>query len=404
MIPKPYQLKAIDSLESGSILCGGVGSGKSFTALLYFWTKELDGVYDGVHIKRPSIIKDLYIITTARKRDTFEWEKELASFEMGVTESFINVIIDSWNNIAKYVDVKDAFFIFDEQRVIGSGTWAKSFIKISKNNRWILLSATPGDTWMDYIPVFIANGYYKNRTAFLKEHVVFDYYSRYPKVKMYINEKKLIFIRNKILINMDYAKPTKRHHKWIKCNYDVNLYFRVWKQRWNVYKDKPIENSSELFACLRNVVNSDSSRMDILTQVIEYHKKVIVFYNFDTELYALRQYCEDNDILYKEWNGHHHQMLPESDVWVYLVQYNAGSEGWNCVETDTVLFWSLNYSYKTLEQSCGRIDRLNTPFQDLYYYHLYSPSQIDKSIKAAIDKKETFSESAFLAAQQKHVT
>jgi superfamily II DNA or RNA helicase len=203
---------------------------------------------------------------------------------------------------------------------------------------------------------------------------------------------------------MDYAKPTKRHHKWIKCNYDVNLYFRVWKQRWNVYKDKPIENSSELFSCLRNVVNSDSSRMDILTQVIEYHKKVIVFYNFDTELYALRQYCEDNDILYKEWNGHHHQMLPESDVWVYLVQYNAGSEGWNCVETDTVLFWSLNYSYKTLEQSCGRIDRLNTPFQDLYYYHLYSPSQIDKSIKAAIDKKETFSESAFLAAQQKHVT
>lgn len=406
MKPRDYQLKAVDSLGSGSILCGGVGSGKSFTALLYFWTKELNGVYDGTNIKEPEVSKPLYIITTARKRDTLEWEKELCTFCIGpYEESYIPIVIDSWNNVAKYTEVTDAFFIFDEQRAIGSGVWAKSFIKIAKANRWIMLSATPGDTWMDYIPVFVANGFYKNRTAFIREHVVYDsFHSRYPKIKMYLNERKLNWFRNQILVDMDYQRETVRHHHWIKAEYDPHLYFRVWKQRWNVYEDRPIENISELFMCLRKAVNDCRSRIDILTEIFKMHNKVIIFYNFDYELETLREYCCDNDIPYSEWNGHKHQMIPETDSWVYLVQYTAGAEGWNCIETDTVIFWSLNYSYKILEQACGRIDRLNTPYTDLFYYHLYSSSPIDSGIKKAISNKETFNERAFLDSREKHVS
>ncbi len=403
MIPRDYQMKAVNSLGSGSILCGGVGSGKSFTAILYFWTKELNGIYDGTNLEYPTEVKPLYIITTARKRDTLEWEKELATFGVGTDGSVFDIYIDSWNNIAKYIEVKDAFFIFDEQRVVGSGKWVKSFIQISKSNRWILLSATPGDSWMDYIPVFIANKFYKNRTSFIREHVVYDRYSRYPKVKAYMNERKLNWLRNQILIDMDYVKKTKRHDYWIKATYDPHLYFRVWKQRWNVFEDKPIETVAELFTCLRKVVNEDSSRIDILTKIRSIHKKAIVFYCFDYELDILRNYCASNDIPYSEWNGHKHQMIPEADEWLYLVQYNAGAEGWNCIETDTIIFWSLNYSYKILEQSSGRIDRLNTPFKDLYYYHLYSSSRIDEAIRAAIANKKTFNEKAFLDSREKHV-
>ena len=406
MIPRDYQLKAVDSLSSGSILCGGVGSGKSFTALLYFWTKELNGVYTDPIVENPGIIKPLYIITTARKRDTLEWEKELCTFAIGPYEdSYVPVVIDSWNNIGKYENVKDAFFIFDEQRAIGSGKWAKTFIKISKSNRWMMLSATPGDTWMDYIPVFIANGFYKNRTAFIQEHVVYDYFNRgkYPKIKMYLNEHKLNWLRNQILVDMDYVKKTVRHHHWIKAEYDPTLYFRVWKQRWNIYEDKPIENVPELFMCLRKTVHSCTSRIDILSEILKLHDKAIIFYNFDYELDILREYCVSHHIPCSEWNGHRHQMIPESDKWIYLVQYTAGSEGWNCIETDTVIFWSLNYSYKILEQACGRIDRLNTPFTDLFYYHLYSSSRIDLAIKEAISNKKTFNEAAFLDSREKHV-
>lgn len=406
MKPRDYQLKAVDSLSSGSILCGGVGSGKSFTALLYFWTKELDGEYSDHVIEMPETIKPLYIITTARKRDTLEWEKELCTFSIGPYEdSDIPVVIDSWNNIGKYESIKDAFFIFDEQRAIGSGMWAKTFVKISKSNRWIMLSATPGDTWIDYIPVFIANGFYKNRTSFIREHVVYDYFNRgkYPKIKMYLNEHKLNWLRNQILVDMDYVKNTVRHHHWIKAEYDPSLYFRVWKQRWNIYEDKPIENVPELFMCLRKTVNSSVSRIDILSEILKLHDKVIIFYNFDYELDTLKEYCIEHNIPYSEWNGHRHQMIPENDKWIYLVQYTAGSEGWNCTETDTVIFWSLNYSYKILEQACGRIDRLNTPFTDLFYYHLYSSSRIDLAIKEAISNKKTFNEKAFLDSREKHV-
>jgi superfamily II DNA or RNA helicase len=405
MTPRLYQLKAVDSLRSGSILCGGVGSGKSYTALLYFWTKEMDGIRKGSEYVVPSKNKrkDLYIITTARKRDTGEWEVECASFGIGTAKSSpIKVTIDSWNNIQKYLNVKDAFFIFDEQRAVGSGTWAKSFIKIAKANRWIMLSATPGDTWIDYIPVFVANGYYKNRTAFMREHVVVEYaYGKYPKIKMYLNEHKLNWLRNQVLVDMDYAKETKRHQYWVKSTYDPTLYSIVWKRRWNVYEDKPIENLPELFMCLRKTVNQDDSRIDILTDIVKLHKKAIVFYNFDYELDILRKYCKDRRIVYSEWNGHHHQMIPESDAWLYLVQYTAGAEGWNCISTDTVIFYSLNYSYKIVEQAMGRIDRCNTPFSDLYYYFLYSSSSIDHGIKKALDNKKTFNEKAFMEKHSK---
>lgn len=405
MKPKDHQLKALDSLRSGSILCGGTGSGKSFTSLLYFWTKELDGKYDDKELELPTTSKPLYIITTARKRDEFDWEKEMCTFSIGTNEeSYISVKIDSWNNIQKYIEVKDAFFIFDEQRAIGSGEWSKAFIKIAKSNHWIMLSATPGDTWMDYIPVFVANGFYKNRTDFIRQHVVYDHYhSKYPKILMYLNERKLNWLRSQILVDMDYIKHTARHHYWVKAEYDPNLYFRVWKQRWNIYQDKPIENTPELFMCLRKVVNESDSRIDILTKILEVHDKVIVFYNFDYELDILREYCKNNDILYSEWNGHKHQMVPEDKKWIYLVQYTAGAEGWNCVETNVIYFYSLNYSYKILEQSCGRIDRLNTPFTDLYYYHSYSSSPIDTAIKKAVNNKETFNERAFLDSREKHV-
>ena len=204
-----YQIAAVKKMRNGCILCGGVGSGKSRTALAYYYLQNggnpdcLMGVEDYVAMDDPP--KDLYIITTARKRDTMEWEGDLSPFLLSVHEDvnlYSNqIVVDSWNNIKKYEDVKDAFFIFDEQRVIGSGAWVKAFLKITKSNQWILLSATPGDTWQDYIPVFIANGFYKNRTEFIREHVVYSRFSKYPKIDRYLNTGRLIRLRNCILVN-----------------------------------------------------------------------------------------------------------------------------------------------------------------------------------------------------------
>lgn len=404
-----HQKLAIEKLKSGSILFGGVGSGKSRTSIAYYYLKEcqgsikVNGKGDFGEMKKP---KDLYIITTAKKRDSLEWMGECAPFLISTNPelsiSGVKVVVDSWNNINKYVDVKNAFFIFDEQRLVGSGAWVKSFLKMTKNNNWILLSATPGDTWTDYIPVFIANGFYKNRTAFLQRHAVYSRFTKFPMIEKYIETERLLELRNNITVIMPYQKSTISHDEIIKVKYDTQLYTDTMTKRWNPYLNKPIKAISELCYLLRRVVNSDPSRIEAVEELIKKHPKVIIFYNFDYELEMLRALSLSLKIKTNEWNGHNHQEVPKGDSWIYLVQYTAGAEGWNCIETDVTIFYSQNYSYKIMAQAAGRIDRLNTSFRDLYYYHLVSTSSIDIAITNAIRKKRNFNMQKFVDGGNKN--
>ena len=370
----PHQREAVEKMHNGCLLCGGVGSGKSITSLYYYLYKEIP--------TRP-----LYIITTARKRDTGEWLEECKRFDI------TPVAIDSWNNINKYEYVRDAFFIFDEQRVVGKGTWSKLFIKISAHNRWILLSATPGDTWLDYIPLFIANGYYRNRSDFFKQHCVLNPYVKWQQVDRYINVEKLCAIKSHVLVDMTMNRKTIRHQKWIECGFDKELYDKVVTERWDIYENEPIENISRYCSILRRIGNSDYNRQIALLSILSQHPKAIIFYNFDYERDILLELLSEKVVA--EWNGHRHEPIPVGDEWIYLVQYTAGAEGWNCIETDTIIFYSLNYSYKATEQAMGRIDRLNTPFVDLYYYFLYSKSSMDVGIRKCLKVKKDFNESRY---------
>jgi hypothetical protein len=374
---RPHQQSALTRLSNGNILWGGVGSGKSRVAVAYYelWHKE----------------RDVYVITTAKKRDSKDWEGEFAKIVVGKEENatiYGLLTVDSWNNIDKYRGVKDAFFIFDEQRLVGSGAWVKAFLKIAKANDWILLSATPGDTWLDYIPVFVANGFYKNRTEFKLEHVVYAPYTKFPKVVRYLNTGRLMKNRDRILVHMRYPKETVRHSMSLPVEHNEELVQAVIKNRWHIYHNRPIKDIAELFGVLRRVVNSDPSRLRKIEELFELHPKMVIFYNFNYELDILRR-LKGNHLI-AEWNGQKHEEIPVGEKWAYLVQYVAGSESWNCTETDTILFYSLTYSYKNWEQAHGRIDRLNTPFADLFYYTLKSKSGVDTAIWRSLQAKKNF--------------
>jgi hypothetical protein len=379
---QPHQFNALIQLDNGKILWGGVGSGKSRVATAYY---ELE-----------HRCKNVYVITTAKKRDSKDWEGEFARISVGNEwEATIHGLlsVDSWNNIDKYSNVANSFFIFDEQRLVGSGKWVKAFLKIAKNNNWILLSATPGDNWLDYIPVFIANGFYKNRTEFIREHVVYTPRVSFPKVQRYLNTGKLNRLRNQILVHMPYPKSTIRHSMTKYVEHNEDLLQSVIKNRWHIYQNRPIRDITELFGVLRHVVNDDPSRVRTIESLLEQHPKMVVFYNFNYELEALRRLESVTEVA--EWNGWKHEEIPIGKSWLYLVQYVAGSEGWNCIETDTIVFYSLTYSYKIWEQAHGRIDRLNTPFVDLYYYTLRSKSVIDTAIWRSLTAKKNFNVAKF---------
>lgn len=394
-----FQMDAVKKARNGVIFNGGVGSGKSRTSLFYYF-KEQGGWIDGSDYTPMNNPKDLYIITTAMKRDKAEWDGELAWFRMS-TKPELNyyknkIVVDSWNNVKKYVDVKNSFFIWDEDHLTGSGAWVKSFLKIAKNNDWVILSATPADTWMEYWAVFVANGFYKNKTEFQREHVIYSRFTKYPQIDRYINTQRLERLRDRILIDMTFQRHTKPHHEDIYCNYDIPFYKDVFRKRWDPYKNEPVQQASSLCYILRRVVNSDESRQVTLLELLEDHPKSIIFYNFDYERDILLNlgYAEGTQIA--EWSGHAHQPIPTSDRWVYLTQYTAGCEGWNTITTDTIIFYSQNYSYKVMTQAAGRIDRLNTKFIDLYYYHLKSRSSIDIAISRALKEKKQFNETRWL--------
>lgn len=397
---RDHQKRVLGQLRSGAVLQGGVGSGKSITSLAYYYKYELLGEFDPLTL--PKNMTSLYIITTARKRDLLEWDKELTGFALSrdpeASIQGIKVVIDSWNNIRKYVDVKDSFFIFDEQRLVGSGAWVKAFLNITKNNnRWMLLTATPGDTWIDYAPVFIANGYYKNKTEFVVKHIVYSRFSKYPKIDHYINVEDLVRHRDSVLIPMDYKHDVKIFPVTRISDYDKKAMEIVSQKRWNIFTDKPIKNAGELCHVQRRIVNTHVSRLAILEEVQQFHPKLIVFYNFNYELELLRDFLRKSKIKFSEWNGQKHEPIPGTDNWVYLVQYTAGAEGWNCIETNAILFFSQNYSYKIKTQAEGRINRLNTPFNELFYYYVRSESRIDDSIFDALKKKRNFNEKDYEA-------
>lgn len=429
---QPHQQKAVDQLSDGKVLYGGVGSGKTHTALAYYMKHHAD--------------KDLYVITTARKRDELDWQKTAAQFGIGKADGTVAGVltVDSWNNIAKYKEVRGCFFIFDEQRLVGKGTWVKVFLALAKRNRWILLSGTPGDTWMDFAPVFIANGFYKNRTDFVRRHVVYNQFTKFPSIDRYVDTGILTRRRREILVHMPYTRRTTRHVSTVGVGYDHDLFERVRKQRWNVYEDKPLKDVGELCRVARKLVNSDESRLENLLELWEKHPRLIVFYNFDYELEMIRGLIGElqqrhisetassiergkldhfntatsstltgrgtfweklgsssgaairtdaaESFEYAEWNGHKHEAVPEGDRWLYLVQYTAGSEAWNCVTTDAMVFFSLTYSYKVFEQCQGRIDRMNTKYKDLYYYVFRSNTFIDQAVWKALSSKKNFSE------------
>ena len=396
-----HQEKAIDKMKNGCILCGDVGTGKSRTAIAYFILRVCASTsLNADPIKGLRAPKDLYIITTAKKRDSYDWFKELSEFnlysESENNPNKIKIVVDSWNNIKKYVKIYNAFFIFDEQRVVGYGSWTKSFLNITRKNEWILLSATPGDVWTDYIPVFIANGFYRNKSEFITRHVIYDRFAKYPKIDRYTDTEILIKHRNDILVTMDYERRTIRHRINCFCEYDKELYFKVLKDRWDPYDNKPIEETGKLLYLMRKVVNSDPTRINKTCELVSKYDKAIIFYNFTYELNELREMLTSIGKPFSEWNGEKHNDILDIDSWVYLVQYTAGSEGWNCVDTNVIIFYSLNYSYRMTMQAEGRIDRLNTKYKDLYFYYIKSRSTIDIAISRALSNKKNFNERTFL--------
>lgn len=399
--PRPHQRDAIRKISNGNVVVGATGSGKSLVGLVYYYTNILEGSVEP--FRKPTKSVSLYIITTATKRDSLDWNSECAEFALSTNQEAsvngIKVVIDSWNNIKKYKDIRGGFFLFDEQKTTGYKRWSKIFIRIAKNNRWILITATPSDRWMDLLSVFIANGFYKNKRDFVNQHVTYNPYVKYPSITGYRNVNKLRILKKRIFVIIDYQSPSIIENKVISVDYDVDALTQIEKTEWNPFTDSPIINLSEFASVLRRSLNSHPSRINEAIRIRNTVKKLIVFYNFNFELEILKHGY--SGIKIGELNGHRHDALPVGSDWVYLVQYNSGNEAWECFTTNHMLFYSLNYSFRIMTQAKGRINRLTSGFNYMYYYYLVSNHWLDKGIQKALNKKRDFNNKEILGLNKR---
>lgn len=379
---RPAQRDAVDRMHDGCVLLGRTGSGKTMTALGY-WLK--------VHAQQ-----DLYVVTTPAKRDAMEWEGDSAKLGQYLPPERVV----SWNKIKDFEYLESAFVVFDEQRVSGSGKWVKSFLKIAKRNDWILLSATPGDVWIDWLPLFIANGFYRTRTQFTDRHVIWDPHTRYPRIKRYIEEDRLERCQEAICVYLASPNPISRMVHDELVSYDSRKYAEVTRKRWNPFEVRPMMDAGELCRVQRRIVLENVCREEALERLLKGHPRALVFYSYNYELEAIKAVCERLGRSYGQRNGHRHDPVPVSkEPWVYIVQYQS-ADAWNCISTNIAILYSLPYSWRQQEQAMGRIDRMNTPFDELHYYRLMTDSTIDNAILACLDRKETFNERVYENAQK----
>lgn len=372
----PAQQQAVSNLANGKILIGDVGSGKSITSMAYATSVD------------PTI--KIQVLTTAMKRDSGEWWAD--AMKMSLPNE---MHVDSWNNIKNYVDREGWFFILDEQKLTGTGAWVEAFYKIAKKNKWILLSATPAEVWTDLMPVFIANGFFKNKSEFDRDHVQYARFVKYPKIEKYHDEWHLEDLKKKLYVELPIVKRAKRNEEIINVGFNAYEQKRIWTDRWHIHEDRPLKDAGEMMRLLRKSCNTDIARYETLKALLKRHPKAIVFYNENPELEILRGLSADLGVPVAEWNGHKHEPIPDGDEWVYLVQYLAGREGWNCITTDTVILYSLPYAYRSVVQAYGRVDRLNTPYPVLNLFILKSRAIIDQGIWKSLGHKKDFQAGRF---------
>lgn len=402
---RPFQVDCVKHLRSGKVLAAGVGAGKSIMSLYWYVTQccayDKSSNLNGELFKLKPSSPDLYIITTAKKRISQEWNDELLRFNLIAGSNShgmgnVYVTIDSWNNIRKYEGVKDAVFIFDEQRAIGSGVWAKAFVKIAKANKWLMCSATPADGWQDWCSIFIADGFHRNRTEFFRRHAVYSRFTKFPMITKWIDTDYLEKCRDAVLVTCTVPRDTERVWHDLTCGYDREAVKKAMKTRWNPETEAPFANANELVIYLRRLINTDKTRLSYASHVCKDHRRTIIFYSLNAELEEILKLESETGIKVYQFNGHKHDPLPEGSDWIYAVQFFSGSEGWNCTTTDTILYWSLPYSYKQFEQAAGRIDRLDTKYKILNYYVMKSFSPLDISIGRALSNKKDFNLRAFM--------
>lgn len=303
--------------------------------------------------------------------------------------------------------LKDFTMMLDESSMIKNETAKRTkFILSLKPSHTILLSGTPTDGKYEFLYSQLRLlGWKITKTAYYNRYIktelrsyggptfrVVTGYKNVSELKAKLKEYGAVFAKAEEVIKL----PEK---KFIKEYSTVSSdYKKFMKDRIIKIDDKELTGDSTLSKRLYARMLCSAYSKDKISRLIDLvnstSDRVIIFYNFNTELEALKKAVSDRPISIVNGQVKDLKAYENNDNSVTLIQYQAGAMGLNLQKANRIIYFSLPERSELFEQSKARICRIGQEKQ-CYYHIMMCCKSVEEKIYDCLLMRKAYTDELF---------
>ena len=303
--------------------------------------------------------------------------------------------------------LKDFTMMLDESSMIKNETAKRTkFILSLKPSHTILLSGTPTDGKYEFLYSQLRLlGWKITKTAYYNRYIktelrsyggptfrVVTGYKNVSELKAKLKEYGAVFAKAEEVIKLPEKKFIKEYST-VSSDYKKFMKDRVIK-----IDDKELTGDSTLSKRLYARMLCSAYSKDKIARLIDLvnstSDRVIIFYNFNTELEALRKVLFDRPISIVNGQVKNLKEYENNDNSVTLIQYQAGAMGLNLQKANRIIYFSLPERSELFEQSKARICRIGQEKQ-CYYHIMMCHKSVEEKIYECLLMRKDYTDELF---------
>lgn len=308
---------------------------------------------------------------------------------------------------AELRQLKDFTMMLDESSMIKNETAKRTkFILSLKPSHTILLSGTPTDGKYEFLYSQLRLlGWKITKTAYYNRYIktelrsyggptfrVVTGYKNVSELKIKLKEYGAVFAKAEEVIKLPEKKFIKEYST-VSSDYKKFMKDRVIK-----IDDKELTGDSTLSKRLYARMLCSAYSKDKISRLIDLvnstSDRVIIFYNFNTELEALRKVLFDRPISIVNGQVKDLKEYENNDNSVTLIQYQAGAMGLNLQKANRIIYFSLPERSELFEQSKARICRIGQEKQ-CYYHIMMCHKSVEEKIYECLLMRKDYTDELF---------
>ena len=303
--------------------------------------------------------------------------------------------------------LKDFTMMLDESSMIKNETAKRTkFILSLKPSHTILLSGTPTDGKYEFLYSQLRLlGWKITKTAYYNRYIktelrsyggpmfrVVTGYKNVSELKAKLKEYGAVFAKAEEVIKLPEKKFIKEYST-VSSDYKKFMKDRVIK-----IDDKELTGDSTLSKRLYARMLCSAYSKDKIARLIDLvnstSDRVIIFYNFNTELEVLRKVLFDRPISIVNGQVKDLKEYENNDNSVTLIQYQAGAMGLNLQKANRIIYFSLPERSELFEQSKARICRIGQEKQ-CYYHIMMCHKSVEEKIYECLLMRKDYTDELF---------